>query len=389
MYIGYIKVYLDGRENKYKLNSKELDTLRQIKVQVIENSTFNDLSKYTKAEIRWLKPDGKQVHNDCVISGSNVVVTLTQQMLAASGIAKFEIILLNADGYITTGTTEVLVNGLVHDDSNIDSTDEYQTFQNIVAKFEKIETDLDNSEQYLEECHTIALNENTRISNEELRKTNELTRQSQEATRQAAISNCITATSNANQAVSSIQELIETKVGINDSTTNTTQGWSGSKTKTELDTKVDKAKIANNFVTTEEGYVADARTVKTLKESVDTANNNLGVFTQSSCVTAGSIVVPTTSTNFDIFNWLALSVGTYIIFARANNQEGTVFTVQSVDSNGTSIAEVAVSNNYCNICIPLVIYNATILAFKVKSTTNDYTIWNDPRLYGFSVMKIK
>lgn len=122
--------------------------------------------------------------------------------------------------------------------------------------------------------------ETTRESQETTRQSNESTRQSNETTRQTntqtAITNCETATQNANDAVDSISELVETKVGINDASINTAQGWSSSKINTEVTAKVDKTSILNSLNGTDNTQVLGATQGKILKDSIDTINTKMG-----------------------------------------------------------------------------------------------------------------
>ena len=69
---------------------------------------------------------------------------------------------------------------------------------------------------------------------------------------------------------------------VSDTIIDTGHSYSNSKTNELLNTKVDKTSILNSLVCTTEGYVADARTVKTVNDKVDantnsisTLNNNL------------------------------------------------------------------------------------------------------------------
>lgn len=172
----YIDAYLNGQPSRYKLSSKQLDTLRQIQIQVVDtNNKLHDLSQYTKAEVRWLKADGHQVHNDCTIDTENncIVVDLTQQMLCVAGNSHFEIILFKEDGYITTGTMTMRVYANVHDDMNIESSDEFniETLNNIIVQFEEIVVKLDEADEDLARLDDIILQANESL--EKIEQANE------------------------------------------------------------------------------------------------------------------------------------------------------------------------------------------------------------------------
>lgn len=95
-----------------------------------------ELPAGTTAKIRMLKPDKKQVLNDCEVVGNNVHVVITQQMQAAAGEGLCEIILIHAGKTYTTVTFPIIIEPNVHDDSRIESTPEYNTLLNALIRIE-------------------------------------------------------------------------------------------------------------------------------------------------------------------------------------------------------------------------------------------------------------
>lgn len=95
-----------------------------------------ELPTGTTAKIRMLKPDKKQVLNDCEVVGNNVHVVITQQMQAAAGEGLCEIILIHAGKTYTTVTFPIIIEPNVHDDSRIESTPEYNTLLNALIRIE-------------------------------------------------------------------------------------------------------------------------------------------------------------------------------------------------------------------------------------------------------------
>lgn len=91
----------------------------------------------TTAKVRMLKPDKKQVLNDCVVSGNNVLVDITQQMQAVAGEGQCEVILFNNGKTFTTVTFPITIEPNVHDDSQIESTPEYNTLINSLIRIEE------------------------------------------------------------------------------------------------------------------------------------------------------------------------------------------------------------------------------------------------------------
>lgn len=79
----------------------------------------------TTAKLRMLKPDKSQVLNNFEVVGNSVIVSMTFQMQRSPGIGSFEIILMNEGDAIPSSTCNITITPSVHDDSNIQSTDEY------------------------------------------------------------------------------------------------------------------------------------------------------------------------------------------------------------------------------------------------------------------------
>lgn len=112
-----------------------MDTIKLI-VTINDKGGVLELPTGTTAKVRMLKPDKKQVLNDCVVSGNNVLVDITQQMQAVAGEGQCEVILFNSGKTFTTVTFPITIEANVHDDSHIESTDEYATVLNILEKVE-------------------------------------------------------------------------------------------------------------------------------------------------------------------------------------------------------------------------------------------------------------
>ena len=90
----------------------------------------------TTAKVRMLRPDKKQVLNDCTVNGNNVNVEITQQMQAVAGEGQCEIILFNGAKTFTTVSSPVTIEPNVHNDSQIESTPEYNTLLNSLIRIE-------------------------------------------------------------------------------------------------------------------------------------------------------------------------------------------------------------------------------------------------------------
>ena len=110
-----------------------IDTIRLI-VTINDKGGALELPTGTTAKIRMLKPDKKQVLNDCEVVGNNVHVVITQQMQAAAGEGKCEIILFYSGKTFTTVTFPITIEPNVHDDSQIESTSEYNALPNALVR---------------------------------------------------------------------------------------------------------------------------------------------------------------------------------------------------------------------------------------------------------------
>jgi len=127
--------------NNYRPNDRIVikqgcvDTITLI-VTINDKGGVLELPAGTTAKIRMLKPDKKPVLNDCEVVGNNVHVVITQQMQAAAGDGQCEVILFNGAKTFTTVTFPITIEPNVYDDSQIESTPEYNTLLNALVRIE-------------------------------------------------------------------------------------------------------------------------------------------------------------------------------------------------------------------------------------------------------------
>lgn len=112
-----------------------IDTITLI-VTINDKGGVLTLPTGTTAKVRMLKPDKKQVLNDCVVDGNNVHVEITQQMQAVAGEGQCEAIIFNSGKTFTTVTFPITIEANIHDDSQIESTPEYNTLLNSLIRIE-------------------------------------------------------------------------------------------------------------------------------------------------------------------------------------------------------------------------------------------------------------
>lgn len=90
-----ITIELDGKSHFEYVVMKQGDKgSRILAVSLLQNKQPYEIPTGCTARIKYYKPDGNPVLNDCTLSGNEILVTYTEQMLAAAGVGKGEIVLL-------------------------------------------------------------------------------------------------------------------------------------------------------------------------------------------------------------------------------------------------------------------------------------------------------
>lgn len=90
-----ITIELDGKSPFEYVVMKQGDKgSRILAVSLLQNKQPYEIQTGCTARIKYYKPDGNPVLNDCTLSGNEILVTYTEQMLAAAGVGKGEIVLL-------------------------------------------------------------------------------------------------------------------------------------------------------------------------------------------------------------------------------------------------------------------------------------------------------
>lgn len=78
-----------------------------------------------RAVLQVAKPDGKEISNTCPIRDNAVVVDITEQMTAAAGTERCDVVIYDAEQVCTSATWRLQVIPRVHNDGRVRSTDEY------------------------------------------------------------------------------------------------------------------------------------------------------------------------------------------------------------------------------------------------------------------------
>lgn len=90
-----ITIELDGKSPfEYAMMKQGDKGSRILAVSLLQNKQPYEIPTGCTARIKYYKPDGNPVLNDCTLSGNEILVTYTEQMLAAAGVGKGEIVLL-------------------------------------------------------------------------------------------------------------------------------------------------------------------------------------------------------------------------------------------------------------------------------------------------------
>lgn len=128
---------LSGNEQSIRITTKQGDmNCRNCNFTLVKNGEEFIPPDGTVARISWSKPDGTQVLHDAALNGSQVSFLLTQQMLAAPGEAKCEVLLFQGDELLSSGVLKVVIMPVGYDYDEVESSNEYQTFVNALQEVE-------------------------------------------------------------------------------------------------------------------------------------------------------------------------------------------------------------------------------------------------------------
>lgn len=109
---------------------------RQVEVTLLQNNAVYTIPSGVTARVKYYKPDGNKVINDCTISNNKVIVTYTQQMLAAAGAGFAEIQLYNGSSVLVSATYYTKIAESVYTD-DIESTDESTSLTKLIIETEQ------------------------------------------------------------------------------------------------------------------------------------------------------------------------------------------------------------------------------------------------------------
>ena len=169
-----LEIAVDFINPSYNISrAKHLDTARYLLCTLTENGIPRKVKTNEVARIRLQKPDRTYVYNDCdIIEDGRVLITLTEQILAVEGNAVCDIQLTDEETEIIYSTKNFIINvdKTAVDNSIIESSNEYNALNNLIATNKKLNEKLEENESVRQE------NEANRINNEAIREENESNR---------------------------------------------------------------------------------------------------------------------------------------------------------------------------------------------------------------------
>lgn len=164
-----IKVPIDGAPPFGYIIAKQGEiSSRQVEVTLLQNDAVYTIPSGVKARVKYYKPDGNKVINDCTISNNKVIVTYTQQMLAAAGTGFAEIQLYNGSSVLVSATYYTKIAESVYTDY-IESTDESTSLTKLIIETEQardsVQAARTATEKATDNANTATSNANAATSN--------------------------------------------------------------------------------------------------------------------------------------------------------------------------------------------------------------------------------
>ena len=197
-----ITVDLDDRSPFEYVVVKQGDkNSRIVAVTLLQNKQVFAIPTGTTARIKYYKPDGNEVLNDCAISGNKILVTYTEQMLAASGTGKGEIMLTKDSKELKSATFYTKIVSSVYKEDGFISDKEFLSLASVLNATDQASqaatTNANIAKQAATNADTATAAAQTATANANTATTNANTATTNANT---ATANAKTATTNANNA---------------------------------------------------------------------------------------------------------------------------------------------------------------------------------------------
>lgn len=195
-----ITVDLDDRSPFEYVVVKQGDkNSRIVAVTLLQNKQVFAIPTGTTARIKYYKPDGNEVLNDCAISGNKILVTYTEQMLAASGTGKGEIMLTKDSKELKSATFYTKIVSSVYKEDGFISDKEFLSLASVLNATDQASQAATTNANIAKQAAT---NADTATAAAQTATTNA---NNATAAANKATSDANTATSNANKATNAAQ----------------------------------------------------------------------------------------------------------------------------------------------------------------------------------------
>ena len=133
--IQSIKVPIDGAPPFEYIIAKQGEiSSRQVEVTLLQNNAIYTIPSGATARVNYYKPDGNKVINDCTISDNKVIVTYTQQMLAAAGTGFAEVQLYKDGSVLISASFYTKITESVNGAGTITSESESTSFTKLLVE---------------------------------------------------------------------------------------------------------------------------------------------------------------------------------------------------------------------------------------------------------------
>ncbi len=124
---------------KYIHAKQDDNATRFLKVTLMENGEQLMPASGDTAYFRAIKPDRTGIYNPATINqDGTITVELTQQTLAVKGIVAADVMLMNGDAILGSGTFFIQVEACPLGDASVESSNEFIVLQDLIANVEEI-----------------------------------------------------------------------------------------------------------------------------------------------------------------------------------------------------------------------------------------------------------
>lgn len=179
-----ITIELDGNSPFEYVVVKEGDSnSRILAVTLLQNKQPFEIPQDCTARIKYYKPDGNYVLNDCTISDNKILVTYTAQMLAVPGTAKGEILLLQDERELKSATYYTKIVPEVYQTEGVISDKQFLSLAKVLTECDRAcdeawenariaEAATEAAEEATEDAQTATQNAQTATTQAQTAKTN-------------------------------------------------------------------------------------------------------------------------------------------------------------------------------------------------------------------------